>query len=164
MESNADRMITFDRAGWRFMYRLAAVAIRDSQVLLHQMEGEDTWALPGGRAELGETAVDGLLREMREEMDVDVEIVRLLWIVENFFTLGDRDTHEIGLYFLIELPHDYEGLRRDTFFGLEGGSRLTFRWFDPASLGKEALYPTFLRTALASLPDRPIHIVNRQHR
>jgi 8-oxo-dGTP pyrophosphatase MutT (NUDIX family) len=45
------------------------------------------WALPGGRAEMGEVAEHTIRREMREEMSTDVVVIRLLWLVENFFDM-----------------------------------------------------------------------------
>lgn len=69
-------MITFARENTRFTYRIVGVTIEDGRVLLHQAEGDDFWALPGGRAELLEPAEATLRREMREELDIEVEVVR----------------------------------------------------------------------------------------
>jgi 8-oxo-dGTP pyrophosphatase MutT (NUDIX family) len=79
-------MIRVDKGDARFNYRVAGVAVHDDSVLLHKADGDDFWAFPGGRAELGERAEQTLLREMREEIGVAVEVGRLLWDVENFFT------------------------------------------------------------------------------
>ncbi len=75
------QMITFTREGVRFNHRVAGIAIDDGRVLLHQFEGEDFWALPGGRAELLEPATETLRREMREELAIEVDVIRLcgLW-------------------------------------------------------------------------------------
>lgn len=71
--------------GTIFMCRVAGVAVHDDRVLLHRSGHDDFWALLGGRLEVGETSVAGLRREMREELDVDVTVGRLLWVIENFF-------------------------------------------------------------------------------
>ena len=80
-------MIRFEEGNNCFNYRVVGVAIHENSVLLHQGEGEDFWTFPGGRAEFGETAEQTLKREMQEEIGVEVEVVRLLWFVENFFQL-----------------------------------------------------------------------------
>jgi 8-oxo-dGTP pyrophosphatase MutT (NUDIX family) len=67
---------------------------------------------PGGRAELGEPAAQTLKREMLEELNTKVEVVRLLWLVENLFEYADKEYHEIGLYFLMRFPDDSEILRQ----------------------------------------------------
>src|SRR5262245_3617383 len=97
-------MIRFDKRNQRFNYRVVGIAIYENQVLLHRAEDEYFWTFPGGRGELGEPATETLKREMREELGVEVEVVRLLWFVENFFTYEEMRYHEIALYFLMRLP------------------------------------------------------------
>jgi ADP-ribose pyrophosphatase YjhB (NUDIX family) len=84
---------------------VAGVAIVDGRVLLHQGAGDDFWTLPGGRPEVMETASDALGREMLEETALTVTVSRLLWTVENFFTYGGRQFHELLLCFEMTLPN-----------------------------------------------------------
>ncbi len=159
----ADRtMLTFDRDGARFTYRVVAVVVDGDRVLLHHAERDDFWALPGGRAELLEPAATGLRREMREELGVEVRVGRLLYIAENFFAHGGKAWHELGLYFLVTLPQDCGLLgRTEPFTGWEkGGIRLIFRWFPLDQLPRTRLYPSFLREGLRALPAIPTHIVH----
>ena len=60
-------MITFVRDNIQFGLRVAGVAIHEGHVLLHRAECDDFWALPGGRAELLEPAVESLKRETNDE-------------------------------------------------------------------------------------------------
>jgi 8-oxo-dGTP pyrophosphatase MutT (NUDIX family) len=57
-------MITFTRGDLRFNYRITGVAICDGKVLLQKPVVDGFWFLPGGRAELQETAEETLRREM----------------------------------------------------------------------------------------------------
>lgn len=159
----ADRsMLTFDRDGARFTYRVVAVVLDGDRVLLHRAERDDFWALPGGRAELLEPAATGLRREMREELGVEVRVGRLLYVAENFFAHAGKAWHELGLYFLVNLPPDSSLLgRAEPFDGWEeGGIRLIFRWFPLDELPRARLYPSFLREGLRALPAVPTHIVH----
>ena len=156
-------MIRFDQGNRRFNYRIVGVAIHDGRVLLHRAEGEPFWTLPGGRAEHGETAQEALTREMREELGVDVEVERLLWIVENFFDYDRWQYHEIALYFLMRLPPESAPLGAEGFDGVDGTIALRFEWHPLHRDALEALplQPAFLPEALTNLPATPAHIVQR---
>jgi ADP-ribose pyrophosphatase YjhB (NUDIX family) len=156
------RMITFDEENIRFTNRIVGIAYDGDRVLLHRAVTDDFWALPGGRAELLETAAETLRREMREEMNETVEVDRLVWVAENFFAYGPRQHHEIGFYFLMHLPDD-SPLRQkaEPFYGQEGDLRIIFEWFPVETLEQVYLFPTFLRTGLKDLPASTVHIVHR---
>lgn len=156
-------MIRIESENTCFNYRVVGVAVHENSVFLHQAEGENFWTFPGGRAEFGECAEQTLRREMREEIGVDVEVVRLLWFVENFFTYAGKRYHEIALYFLMRLPSGCSYLvEPGPFQGDEQGIKLTFRWFPhrPETLSSLPLYPSFLRTALEELPESVQHVVH----
>ena len=57
----------------------AAVIVKDNKVLIAQRSPKDKlagkWEFPGGKIELGETPQDCLKREIREELDVDIEVL-----------------------------------------------------------------------------------------
>lgn len=154
-------MLTFTQGNTRFTCRSVGVAIEDGRVLLHKAEDDDFWALPGGRAELLEPAMTTLRREMQEELGIEVDVVRLLWTVENFFQYRGYDHHEIGLYFLMRVPPDWP-LRTaiGPFLGYEHGVHLFFQWFPLEALPGMRVYPTFLADGLSDLPLCPQHIVH----
>lgn len=142
-------------------YRVAGVCVHDGHVLAQQMEHESIWALPGGRPALFETSTAALVREMLEEIDVRVEVGRLLWVMENVFTYEARRLHEIGLYYQMGLPSGSDLLNISrTHVGREGEIPLIFRWFPVDELAVLPLYPEFLRAALRTLPDTTVHVVH----
>jgi 8-oxo-dGTP pyrophosphatase MutT (NUDIX family) len=156
-------MITFDKDGVRFVVRAAGIALRGNHVLLHRAPDEDFWSLPGGRCEMNEATNDALRREMQEELGIDVEITRLLWVVENFFEYVGRDCHEIGFYYLMEIADD-SPLHNlgDEFLGDEFGLPLIFKWHDLGDLDSKEVYPIFLKQGLQSLPVTVAHIVHNE--
>jgi 8-oxo-dGTP diphosphatase len=54
-----------------------AIILHSRQVLLVKARDKRTWQLPGGRLEAGETSLQALAREVKEETGLDVEAVRL---------------------------------------------------------------------------------------
>ena len=156
-------MITFEKGSNCFNYRIAGVAIHESHVLLHRAQVDNFWTFPGGRAELGEPAEETLKREMREELSTEIEVVRLLWLVENFFTNADQNCHEIAFYFLMRLPNRSKYLTgAGPYQGWESGLELTFQWFprNAEVLTSLPLLPSFLQTELQQLPESVKHIVH----
>lgn len=64
---------------------VAAVIIKDGQVFTTQRgygEFKDWWEFPGGKIEAGETPQVALKREIREELDAEIEVKELLETVE----------------------------------------------------------------------------------
>ena len=60
------------------MPRVQAIVVRDDRVLMvkHRHNEQEWWCLPGGALEVGETPMEGALRELREECNVIGTIVR----------------------------------------------------------------------------------------
>ena len=63
----------------------AAIIVKDNKVFATQRgygEFKDGWEFPGGKLEPGESAREALAREIREELDVDIRVEKLLETVE----------------------------------------------------------------------------------
>jgi len=65
--------------------------------------GGDFVRLLGGSIEFGESAVDAVRREFREEVGSELESLRLLGVLENRFELDGVPGHEVIFVFLGEL-------------------------------------------------------------
>ena len=64
---------------------VAAIIIRDGKVFATQRgygQWQDWWEFPGGKIESGECPQEALVREIREELDAEIEVGELLDIVE----------------------------------------------------------------------------------
>ncbi|MEM0200044.1 MAG: NUDIX hydrolase [Saccharolobus sp.] len=61
------------------------IVSKDRSVLLVKRKNppnEGLWAIPGGKVEYGETIINALKREMKEETNLDVSVSKLVAIVE----------------------------------------------------------------------------------
>jgi 8-oxo-dGTP pyrophosphatase MutT (NUDIX family) len=154
-------------------YRVAGVMLNRGKVLLSTDEQVDFWVLPGGSVKPFESSEEAIKREFREEIGVEIEVVRLLWIVENSFVFDNLKVHGIGLDFLVE-PMEWKGkITHEAFSGLEtdykvAGTRyehieeleLTFRWFDTTELDTIEIRPKVYHEALRQIPEHPVLLRN----
>lgn len=155
-------MISVEISGHRFQVRAAAVFAHDNHILLHRLEQDPFWALPGGRVEPGEDARSTVIREMREELGETIDCSELLYTVENFFDDGQRPNHEIGLYFLAHFRPGSLLLDKSRIHqGIEEGEHLIFRWFPREALPDLEVYPAFLRVSLSQSELTFRHVIQR---
>jgi ADP-ribose pyrophosphatase YjhB (NUDIX family) len=69
-----------DRIGRQAPLAVAcSAAIRDSEqrILLTKRTDNRQWCLPGGHLEAGESVTEGVVREVKEETGLDIEVLRL---------------------------------------------------------------------------------------
>ncbi len=81
------------------MIVVVAAVIEDQNTFLVTQRPAGThlsglWEFPGGKLEPTETHTQGLRRELREELDVDVEVGDLV-----FYTAHDYSDRTVALYF-----------------------------------------------------------------
>jgi 8-oxo-dGTP diphosphatase len=82
------------------MMGVGAVVVREGRVLLVRRGNEPLkgqWSLPGGGLELGESLEAGLIREVREETGLTVEIVELVELLDRIH----RDAGRVRYHYVI---------------------------------------------------------------
>ena len=72
---------------------VGAVVVHESRVLLVRRGSEPLkghWTLPGGVLEPGETLVQGVAREVKEETGLEVEVIELIELLDRIHREGER--------------------------------------------------------------------------
>ncbi|MBD3922948.1 NUDIX hydrolase [Paenibacillus sp. PR3] len=159
-------MITFERNNNKFNFRVAGIVIHNDRILLHTILKDDFWNPPGGRVEFNESTDQTIVRELREELDIEVQVKELLFVNEDFFEYDGKQYHEIGFYYLISVPDEHEILKQeDVFNGIEDDGRLIFKWFSIDQLNEIVVYPEQLKTKLLDLKvnNQIEHHITRQY-
>lgn len=150
--------LTFKLEETCFNYRVGAICKHDNKILILQNKGEDYWYVPGGRVKMLENSEDALKRELAEELAVSIEIKRLLWSVENFFTLSERKFHEISFYYEVGL-HELPANGADQYILEEEGRTYLFRWVSVEELHTYNLQPAFIKEKVKDIAVHTEHIV-----
>jgi ADP-ribose pyrophosphatase YjhB (NUDIX family) len=109
-----------------FSLRIAEVLIREGKLLLQRTMDDPGYAYPGGHVTFGETSEQTLVREFKEEVGYDIRPIRLIWVGEIFFPWGERNCHQICLYYLCELLDPSKVVTGEPFVAFDeiGGERV----------------------------------------
>lgn len=80
--------------------RIGVLILCQNKVLLieHAKDGRSYWLIPGGGLNYGETIADCARRELKEETNLDINLIRFLFSSESIAPDGSR--HIVNLFFL----------------------------------------------------------------
>lgn len=146
--------ITFNTEQGVFNYRVCAIMIHENKLLAMHDERSPYFYLPGGRVHLHETAEKAIVREIKEELEIDANIVRPLWLNQGFFIedVNKKKYHELCLYFLMDFENTHLLDNGDKFTLSEGKHTHIFEWLPFDRLKDEYIYPSFIKDGVFDLP------------
>lgn len=81
--------------------RVAGILIEDNKILLiqHHKNNKKYWLIPGGGNDWGETTKEALIREYKEETNMDIEVDEFLFFSETISP--DKKRHVLNLFYKI---------------------------------------------------------------
>lgn len=147
--------VTFRTQEGRFNYRVCAIITNENKILAMHDERSPYYYLPGGRVALHESAEAAVLREIKEELEIDAVIVRPLWFNESFFVedVNGEKYHELCVYFLVDISKTDLLSRGEKFTLYERHHTHDFEWLKFDRLKSEYFYPLFLKEKIFDLPE-----------
>ena len=85
---------------------IACIAYKDKKILIAHRNNSgqmaNRWEFPGGKVDEGETEIEAIHREMKEEFDVDVQVKKK--IATSCFVHNEKKS--LLEVYLVELSHD----------------------------------------------------------
>jgi len=141
-------MISFNVDGSKFNYRVAGIFIdsENKRFLTNTARNIDFVVLPGGRVEMGESSMESLKREMVEELGVNITVVGLKAIIENFFNFDNYDYHELQFVYVAKFDDKVIENHSEVFVGIE--EKDLYEWFNFDELDKINYKPEALRQSI----------------
>lgn len=136
-----------------FKFRVAGLIIHNDKFLTCQIMHNGAYALPGGHSEINEKTIDTIKREIKEEVGIDVEVVKLKSVIENFFTRKNGDKYH-ELCFVYELkPIDHLPQEKTIDWNIietdeDGEKLLEFKWIDISDFNGLNVKPVAIRQIL----------------
>lgn len=86
--------LTIDLDKFKLNIRVA-VLVRTDDGILFEKGKDGYYFVLGGRVKIGESSLEAAKREVLEEVFVEVHDLKLVSLIENFFTKGESSFHEI---------------------------------------------------------------------
>lgn len=116
---------------------VAFVRDRAGRVLMVQRSDNGRWALPGGGHDIGESIGDTVVREVREETGIEVEVLGLSGIYTDPGHVMRYDDGEVRQQFSVCFRARPVGGRLRT-----SSETTQVRWVEPTDLGGLDVHPT----------------------
>lgn len=121
-------------------HRFLAVPGYDSK------KDEHFYRLVGGGIEFGETALEALHREFKEELDLELIEPKLLKVVENIFTFDGKDGHEVVFVYEAKFS-DALAYQKEKMTIIDHPQDSAI-WVDPTKIDLSKVYPVGLEKYL----------------
>ena len=103
-----DKDIFLKLDNFKFNFRVAAIMQYNDKILIQKSEKDSFYGLIGGKVQQKERTIDALKREIKEEINfnVDEKKCKLSRVCENFFIYNSTEYHELLFIYFIELNED----------------------------------------------------------
>lgn len=143
------RDIKIKESDQEFKFRVCGIIYDNERVLVVNIHDNGFYCLPGGHVEFGENTQDAVLREMKEEVNCDFEVGKLIAIIENFYIIENRNFHEIAYYYLMNVIGD---INKEDYIFIEDDhgidTKLEFKWIHLKDLEAVNFKPSILKEQL----------------
>lgn len=125
-----------------FIYRVAAIIIKENKLLLVKHVDFSCYYTVGGKVKYNETSEEAVIREVYEETGIEFQVEKLIYIQERFCDLVDGNHHELIFYYLMK-DNNY-------FFnnGYTDQSKEFLHWIPLNDLDTITIVPDFFKNEL----------------
>jgi ADP-ribose pyrophosphatase YjhB (NUDIX family) len=127
-----------------FNLRVYGILINENQEILISKEhykGISFTKFPGGGLCLGESLPDGLIREFKEECNLDIKVEKLLHVTDTFVRSAFDNSQVIGVYYKVRaLNSDLNKELKMENHDVQNDSFQLFHWVPISKLSVEDFY------------------------
>lgn len=151
--------LTIDVEDYKLNIRAVVVIIHNNKVLVHKNVNSDHYALLGGRVKIGEDSETTVKREIKEELNKDIDVTGYIGTIENFFEMKGNKFHEILFIHKAEFTDEEDKKIEYTLKNNEGEDYLQYEWLDLDKIDEYPLLPQVSKTILKE-NKFPVHRIN----
>ena len=151
--------LTIDVEDYKLNIRAVVIIIHNNKILVHKNVNSDHYALLGGRVKIGEDSETTVKREIKEELNKEIEITGYIGTIENFFKMSGSKFHEILFIHKAEFVNEEDKKIEYTLKNNEGEDFLQYEWLDLDKIDEYPLLPQVSKTLLKE-NKFPAHKIN----
>lgn len=145
-----------------FNCRVNGICIKDNKIFLSKLKDDVYWTFVGGKVELGESTDSAILREYKEEVGANLQIDKMIALIENFFEMKGESWHQY--IFFYQLRDDNNELK--FFYGerqIIDNQEAVYKWVDLSDLDKVQIKPDCSRQIIKNISENIQHHINREN-
>lgn len=140
--------------------RATGIIIHNNKVLFHRNPNEKYYAIMGGRIHIGEDSKTAVLREFKEELGKDFEIIKGITTIENFFNFRNKKYHELSFLYQLEFKEECDRNIQETLYCKdENDKKIRYEWLDIDKLENYDIRPKIIIDIIKNNIIEP-HIIN----
>lgn len=151
--------LTIDVEDYKLNIRAVVVIIHNNKVLVHKNVNSDHYALLGGRVKIGEDSETTVKREIKEELNKDIDVTGYIGTIENFFEMKGSKFHEILFIHKAEFVNEEDKKINYTIHNVEGKQYLQYEWLELNKINKYNILPECLKDIISD-KEGLIHVIN----
>ena len=123
----------------KFNIRVYGIWIKNNKILIsnENIDGFQMTKLPGGGLEYGEGAIDCLIREFKEELDVQIKVLDLVHTTDQFVQSAFRKNEQVlAMHYFVQSEDEIKTYNtiQTTRVGTENNHQFTWEDFNSALL------------------------------
>lgn len=145
-----------------FNCRVNGICIKNNKIFLSKLKDDAYWTFVGGKVEFSEATDTAILREYKEEVGANLQVDKMIALIENFFDLKGQSWHQYIFFYL--LRDDNNELE---FFDGEkqvlDNNEAIYKWVDLSDLDNIPIKPDCSREILQKLPKNIKHYINKEN-
>lgn len=124
--------------------RVGVILEYNKKILIEKNKEFDYCVLPGGRIHTLESTEEALIREVKEELGIDIseKNLKIFSIIENFFEKDNKNYHELYYLYKIEQDNDYN--IKDGFENIDNNDS-DFYWYTREKFKENNILPSILK-------------------
>ena len=144
--NNKDLSVILDDT--KLNIRVGAIIKYKDKFLIEKNKNVDFSVIPGGRIKSLENSKIALIREIKEEIGIDIsnETFEIISLIENFFEFNNQKYHELYFIYKINLPENYN--LKDNFKNLDNKDAY-YNLITKEELNKIKIMPNILKEIIS---------------